>query len=97
MEASTETKLKPVATQNGSEPGRRFGRPRKPGTLENPPGTLLRQRRQDRGIRANWVAQRMGISGSYLALLEANKRRWNLDLVRGFLKAVGVQKPTTNS
>lgn len=38
-------------------------------------GTRVRNRRLDRGLRQTDLAQRVGISGSYLNLIEHNKRR----------------------
>ncbi len=52
----------------------------------------LRDRRVAKGLRADFVASRMGISKSLLSRLEHGSRSWTDDLVREFLVAIGENK-----
>ena len=44
-------------------------------------GTKLKSLRESKGIRQNFVAEKLGISNNYLSELEAGKKRWFAALV----------------
>lgn len=54
-------------------------------------GKRLTALRKSRGIKASWVADEMGVSNSFLCLLEAGKRHWNQEQVGKYLKAIGAK------
>lgn len=48
--------------------------------------------RKSKGIKASWVAERMGISRPLLCYLESGQRHWNPEQVQKYLKAIGMQE-----
>lgn len=52
----------------------------------------LSKLRTSKGIKASWVAERMGISSALLCYLELGQRHWNPEQVGKYLKAIGVQE-----
>jgi hypothetical protein len=44
-------------------------------------GYALRKRRINSGLKAAYVADQLGLSRSYFAMLETGKRRWNKELL----------------
>lgn len=44
---------------------------------------LLRQR-EAKGLKANWVAHKIGVSSAYLCDLEHGRRRWTERLLKAF-------------
>ena len=44
--------------------------------------------RQAKGIKQNFVAEKLGISNNYLSDLESGKRRWFAAMVSEYEKAV---------
>lgn len=55
-------------------------------------GKRLSKLRKSKGIKASWVADRMGISRPLLCYLESGQRHWNPEQVGKYLKAIGVQE-----
>jgi transcriptional regulator with XRE-family HTH domain len=51
---------------------------------------MMRDHRRESGARGSDTADRMGISRSYLAMLESGARRWSEPLIRKYFEAVGV-------
>lgn len=49
---------------------------------------MIRKRREKMGISQEIVANRMGITQSYLTMLERDKRPWTSSLVASYLKAI---------
>jgi hypothetical protein len=47
-------------------------------------GYALRKRRINSGIKAAYVAEQLGLSTSYFAMLETGKRRWNKELLKRY-------------
>lgn len=55
-------------------------------------GKRLAKFRKAKGIKASWVADRIGISTSLLCYLESGQRHWNPEQVGKYLKAIGVEE-----
>jgi len=53
-------------------------------------GTRLKALRESKGIRQNFIAEKMGISNNYLSELEAGKRRWYVELVYKYENLLGI-------
>jgi transcriptional regulator with XRE-family HTH domain len=54
-------------------------------------GTRIRERRLARGLRQAELARSVGVSASYLNLIEHNRRRVGDELLNRFARALGVQ------
>lgn len=52
-------------------------------------GDVMREVRRERRKRGADIANKMGISRSYLAMLESGKRRWSEELIRKFFESLG--------
>ncbi len=52
-------------------------------------GAQMRKKREQRGLKSSWVADKMGIAGSYLSDLERGNRHWRQHHVDAFLKSIG--------
>lgn len=57
-------------------------------------GTRIRERRLARGLRQAELARSVGVSASYLNLIEHNRRRVGDELLNRFARALGVQPST---
>ena len=55
-------------------------------------GTRLRERRLAAGLRQADVAAAAGISGSYLNLIEHNRRKVTVDLLNRLADALGLER-----
>jgi len=49
----------------------------------------LKERRVSKGLKASWVAARMGVAASSLSRLEAGRQAWDEEKVEQFEKAIG--------
>jgi len=54
-------------------------------------GRLIRKARNDRGLKANYVAKKAGISLWYLSMIENGKRRPALNTLQNIAQAIGVE------
>ncbi len=52
-------------------------------------GYHLQALRLAKGLKASWVADKMGVSGSMVCYLETGRRKWSDDLEQKFMKAIG--------
>lgn len=52
-------------------------------------GEMMRMYRREKGVKALLIARQVGITRSYLAMLERGKRRWSEELIRKYCEAVG--------
>lgn len=59
-------------------------------------GARLRPLRVAKGIKASWIALRLGISQSYLSDLERDRRGWSADLIRQYEESLGFDPLTAN-
>lgn len=53
-------------------------------------GARLKALRESRGIKQNFIAEKLGVSNNYLCELEAGKRRWFAALVYKYEKLLDV-------
>jgi transcriptional regulator with XRE-family HTH domain len=51
-------------------------------------GERLRKKREERGLKAYWVADRMGIDNTLLSMLEHGRRNWTPDLIAAYEKVI---------
>lgn len=49
----------------------------------------LKRRRENKGLKSFWVAQKMGIKPPHLSMLESGERLWTDGLIKNFLRAIG--------
>ncbi len=52
-------------------------------------GARLKKLRESKGIKQNFVAEKMGISNNFLCELESGKRRWYALMVTKYENIVG--------
>lgn len=55
-------------------------------------GDMMQEFRRASRVRAAAHARKMGITRSYLAMLEAGKRRWSEQLIRKYFECLGVDR-----
>lgn len=60
-------------------------------------GLEIRRERERLGISQEEVARRMGITQSYLTMLERDKRPWSANMVTAYRVALKMKHSTTNS
>jgi hypothetical protein len=77
------------AFQNGANFARRDGM-----ITQRMTGTRIREKRMDLGLRQAAVAEAVGISPSYLNLIEHNRRRIGGKLLADIARTLGVDTPT---
>lgn len=53
-------------------------------------GARLKKMRINRGIRQNFVAEKLGVSNNFLSELEAGKKRWLAITVKRYETILGI-------
>ncbi len=59
-------------------------------------GNHLRRLRLSKGIRADYVAEQLGVTKAMVALLESGRRTWTERYVADYKKAIGAICSTTH-
>jgi len=54
-------------------------------------GSLVKKARQDRGLKAYYVARKAKISSWYLSMIENNKRSPTLETLQAIAGAIGIE------
>ena len=54
-------------------------------------GARLRKLRETRGVKASWVAAKIGCTPSFLSDLERGNRHWHAHHVEKYLQAIGAE------
>jgi transcriptional regulator with XRE-family HTH domain len=52
-------------------------------------GKMLKSLRESRGIKQNFVAEKLGISNNFLSQLESGDRRWYALMVKKYENIIG--------
>jgi len=51
-------------------------------------GKKLKSLRTEKGVKLRWIAEKIGISESYLSMLESGVRNWTPELVQKYEEAL---------
>lgn len=63
----------------------------KPRSEDKAIGERLKTLRESKGVKQNFVANKLGITNNYLSELEAGKKRWFASLMLRYEKIIGAE------
>lgn len=63
----------------------------KPRSEDKAIGARLKSLRESKGVKQNFVANKLGITNNYLSELESGKKRWFAAMMLRYEKIIGVE------